>query len=768
MSSKLSLESKVANAIHESKFADAKNIVAESSDPKLLFLKAYALYRLERLVDALPVLDAAGSSAPQPAALHLRAQILYRIGNYDECIPLYEQELKRLREDSDSDPQDTWDAQMNLAASLVSAGRSIELLHHELLRDVVAATISGQAAADDLPYELIFNISCALLDAGRSSDSARALEQALVVGSRFLDGHDASVTEVMTASLGTLKELAPIRAQAALLLQAAHFDKAAGAIYSQFGGNGPKNTKSGFGDAADQATLAVIANNQSITQSSSRDTAATLKRINVALASASAAKLTIRQMLTLRLNLSLLLLQQRKLDDCDRELAEVFKLLSGKEAMIVKEGRSVPVFVKDLVAHANAAKISLDHQRKLLSGSMPQRDVMASTKSNLLSLLGTSLSSNVLPLPPQEGLLLQVCVAEGNYLEAAKRLNGSPSVPMHPARASTIAQLFLAAKEGSESSANDAAEVVLSNCVNGWAKLISPESSHSNNVAVEALFARAGFYAGVKKPEKAIADFEAVLNLKGATKEKRSAALASIALIKIEQSAGGGGASLAAESEKLIEQALALSPNANAASNSKVVKAEKDKRIDELEFPPSSAIELQRKAAASASASVSVLVKRDEAAEAALAKRRLELKRIKAKKQRAKRRAKYIAKIVASGRFSLTGLPTPQSDRWFPKKERERIRKGGSKAVKNNAGKGVYVGASAHQGGSDAAIERSLDVRAKVEAKAASAAKGGKDAKAGADKKAAAQALADAKAAELAEAAKKAAAAAAAMKKGKK
>jgi tetratricopeptide (TPR) repeat protein len=768
MTSKLSLESKVANAIHESKFADAKNLVGESQNPNLLFLKAYSLYRLERLVDALPVLDAAGPSAPHPAALHLRAQILYRIGNYDECIPLYEDELKRLRNDSDSDPQDTWDAQMNLAASLVSAGRSTDLLQHELLRDVVSETVRGQAVTNDLPYELIFNISCALLDAGRSSDSARALEQALIVGSRFLDGHDASVTDVVAASVGTIKELAPVRAQAALLLQAAHFDKAAGAIYSQFGGNSVKSAKSSgssSGDTADQATLAVVSNNQAITQSSSRDTAATLKRINMALASASAAKLTIRQMLTLRLNLSLLLLQQRKLDDCDRELTEVFKLLSGKEAISIKEGRSVPVYVKDLVAQAKTAKISLDHQRKLLSGNMTPREVSSSTKSELKSLLGKSLSSTLTPLPPQEGLLLQLCISEGNYLEAAQRLSGydatPDATPMHPARASTVAQLFLAAKEGVGSSAIDAAEAVLTNCVNGWTKRVSTESLHSINVAVEALFSRAGFYAAVKNLGKAITDFETVLNLKGISKEKRSAALASIALIKVEQSANEGGASLAAESEKLIAEALALSPNADTASNLKDLKAEKVKRIDELEFPPSSALELQRKAAAAAAAAFSANVKKDEVAEAALAKRRMELKRIKAKKQRAKRRAKYIAKIVASGRFSLTGLPTPQSDRWFPKKERERIRKGGSKAVKNNAGKGAYVGAGAHQGGSDAAIERSLDVRAKIEAKS----------KTGVDKKSSAQALSESKAAELADAAAKkaaAAAAAAASKKGKK
>jgi hypothetical protein len=71
------------------------------------------------------------------------------------------------------------------------------------------------------------------------------------------------------------------------------------------------------------------------------------------------------------------------------------------------------------------------------------------------------------------------------------------------------------------------------------------------------------------------------------------------------------------------------------------------------------------------------------------------------------------------------------------------------------------VGAGAHQGGSDAAIERSLDVRAKIEAKS----------KTGVDKKSSAQALSESKAAELADAAAKkaaAAAAAAASKKGKK
>jgi hypothetical protein len=365
------------------------------------------------------------------------------------------------------------------------------------------------------------------------------------------------------------------------------------------------------------------------------------------------------------------------------------------------------------------------------------------------------------PLSPQEGLLLQLLVSEGNYREAAERLSNSLSIPVHPARASSVAQLFLAAKESDDSYAVNAAEAALSKCVDGWLNLVSQSNSNSSDKAVEALFTRAGFYAGLKKLDKAVTDFEAVLKLKGITNEKKSAALASIALIKVEQSANGGGASLATESKKLIAEALALSPNANTVSNSKVLNSEKEKRIDELEFPPPSALEQQRKLAAASAVAAAVVIKRDEVIEAALAKKRLEQKRIKAKKQRAKRRAAYIAKIVASGRFSLTGLPTPQTDRWLPKKERDRMRKGSSKLAKN-AGKGSYVGASAHQGGSDAAIERSLDVRAKVEAKAAIAAKGGKDTKA--DKKSAAQAQAELKAAESAEAARKAALAASSAK----
>jgi tetratricopeptide (TPR) repeat protein len=136
-----------------SQYADALDACGD--DRRLSFLRAYSLYRLDRLPEALAALDADadGGAGAGAAALHLRAQVLYRLGRYAECVPLYERELARLRAEDDSggggadeagENTEVWDAQLNLAACLVSAGQGERLLRHAELAGVVAAVLAGR------------------------------------------------------------------------------------------------------------------------------------------------------------------------------------------------------------------------------------------------------------------------------------------------------------------------------------------------------------------------------------------------------------------------------------------------------------------------------------------------------------------------------------------------------------------------------------------------------------------------------------------------
>ncbi len=63
----------------------------------LSFEKAYTLYRLNRVEEALGVLD--GVSRPGPRVKELRAQVLYRLERYEECLALYRDIIKNTSDD---------------------------------------------------------------------------------------------------------------------------------------------------------------------------------------------------------------------------------------------------------------------------------------------------------------------------------------------------------------------------------------------------------------------------------------------------------------------------------------------------------------------------------------------------------------------------------------------------------------------------------------------------------------------------------------------
>jgi signal recognition particle subunit SRP72 len=86
---------KVAVCIHADQFGDALALLhAHPAVAALLpFEKAYCLYRSSRHKDALALLDDSGAAIPldrAAGAAHLRAQLQYRAGAFDECIRTYE------------------------------------------------------------------------------------------------------------------------------------------------------------------------------------------------------------------------------------------------------------------------------------------------------------------------------------------------------------------------------------------------------------------------------------------------------------------------------------------------------------------------------------------------------------------------------------------------------------------------------------------------------------------------------------------------------
>lgn len=71
--------------LHTDDYASALELVTSSSQPNLDFERAYCLYRLHREREALEALPKSSSQKDQ----HLRAQILYRLGEYEEAQKVY-------------------------------------------------------------------------------------------------------------------------------------------------------------------------------------------------------------------------------------------------------------------------------------------------------------------------------------------------------------------------------------------------------------------------------------------------------------------------------------------------------------------------------------------------------------------------------------------------------------------------------------------------------------------------------------------------------
>lgn len=722
-------------------------IDACSSKPKFAFYKAYALYRLDKLDETLAVLDAAPRQ-DEESVRHLRAQILYRQGRYAECIPLYEAILKGLTE-AGADAQDVWDAQLNLAACMVSAGRGSQLLEHPALADVVATVAAGNVLKDDLPYELVYNIACALVDDGKAGIAAKALEQSLAVGSRYL-------TEEERMSAGeVLAELAPVRAQAALMLQSAHYDDAATAIYSQIAGPAGKAGKH-HGTGGDAATVSVVSNNVACMKSDVRGLIDGVKRITAAQAGAQTAKLTRRQILTLHHNKALLLLQLRKLDEASAALAELKTSLAAESS-----GGNDVAYLQQLTQHANAIEVSIQHQRAVLAEG--HAAAAAATLANL-SAAAAGISSSA-PVSPLTAAYAQLLANEGRAGDAAEVISKA-SVAGSTAVAVTTAQLLRASGKGDE-----AAVAAISAAVSHWSAVVAShkgatdtiDAQHAVAMAFQAFRTRAGLLTGLRRYDQAASDYAAVLALPGLTSEQRAATLACLATLKMAQATAVGTSStdaaaakkresLSAEADKLLKEASGMAGGASATAQQQLARrgsktgltAAAVDNLDLLEVTPpdqrSSAAggaavpQSPRKPAAAgaveppspklgASAAAGAAVSAEDAAKLKAA---ADAKKARAKRKRAKRRVAYLAKLQASGKYDLVGIPAPQPDRWLPRRERNKKHR---KQVKG------YVTGGGHQGGSDDKTERMLDARAKAEKEKASGkagdakgSKGGKEA----------------------------------------
>ncbi|XP_057750837.1 uncharacterized protein LOC130969211 [Arachis stenosperma] len=255
--------------------------------PDFNFLKAYCLYRQNKLNEALESLK---TQERTTETMLLEAQILYRLGKMDACLDIY-QKLQKSNIDN---------LEINCVASLVMGGRSSEV--QGLLDSLrVKATSS---------FELAYNTACSLIERKKYTDAEQLLLSGRRIGQEVLMEDNLPDDEIES-------ELAPLAVQLAYVQQLLGCKQDAIEAYIDIIKR----------DMADESSIAVAVNNL-VSLRGPKDVSDSLRKLdrlkdkeaqNFRLASELDLKLPAKEKEAIYANRVLLLLHANKMDQ-GREL----------------------------------------------------------------------------------------------------------------------------------------------------------------------------------------------------------------------------------------------------------------------------------------------------------------------------------------------------------------------------------------------------------------------------------------------------------------
>ncbi|KAL1366627.1 uncharacterized protein [Arachis hypogaea] len=255
--------------------------------PDFDFLKAYCLYRQNKLNEALESLK---TQERTTETMLLEAQILYRLGKMDACLDIY-QKLQNSKIDN---------LEINCVASLVMGGRSSEV--QGLLDSLrVKATSS---------FELAYNTACSLIERKKYTDAEQLLLSGRRIGQEVLMEDNLPDDEIES-------ELAPLAVQLAYVQQLLGCKQDAIEAYIDIIKR----------DMADESSIAVAVNNL-VSLRGPKDVSDSLRKLdrlkdkeaqNFRLASELDLKLPAKEKEAIYANRVLLLLHANKIDQ-GREL----------------------------------------------------------------------------------------------------------------------------------------------------------------------------------------------------------------------------------------------------------------------------------------------------------------------------------------------------------------------------------------------------------------------------------------------------------------
>lgn len=269
-SEELAQQCKLVSFIQVSKFDEALKFLNKCPELKALaFEKAYCQYRLNQPDEALKTID---TSCPQPLsekAKELRAQVLYRLERFEECLNSYRDLIKNTTGDDYEDERLT--NMSAVAANLADVGQAKATL------DIREDT-----------YELTYNKACALAGEKKFLDAEKKLRVSEKMCREFLEDDGATEEDIQT-------ELAIIKVQLAYCLQMQGRSKEAAVIYGDALKNKPNDV-----------ALVAVASNNCVVINRDQNMFDSKKKIKAALADACEHKLTSSQKKKIALNNCLL------------------------------------------------------------------------------------------------------------------------------------------------------------------------------------------------------------------------------------------------------------------------------------------------------------------------------------------------------------------------------------------------------------------------------------------------------------------------------
>lgn len=284
--------------IQLTRFDEALKFIEKSKlGQTLLFEKAYSEYRLNRPEVSLKTIENANLN-PLPANLkELKAQVLYRLEDFDECFGLYKDIIKNSSDDYEEER--TTNLSAVVANMSVSGTVSIAKNYSPTISWIVTLNFQDKKLPDlgEHTYELVYNNACALSGAGNFSEAEKRLKVSEKMCREFLE-EDESMTEEDIEN-----ELAIIRVQLAYCLQMQGRAKEASVIYAETLKNKP----------TDPALIAVASNN-SVVINKDQNVFDSKKKIRSALIDAVEHKLNSRQKKSITVNNCILALYTKQGD----------------------------------------------------------------------------------------------------------------------------------------------------------------------------------------------------------------------------------------------------------------------------------------------------------------------------------------------------------------------------------------------------------------------------------------------------------------------